>query len=168
MSTDTPSPEGVTLTDDERAMGHPMHLNGVRVGLAFIEADAERILAAREQALREEIAALHRWKAEALPVIAGLQELGKVLGLRLGVSITGEAAAEAARALVAERNDLRARLAKADELAQSWAVEAVVGRKGNGHPLLVQTYDGHARDLRSALAPTTDAAGPAECRGVRR
>ena len=44
---------------------------------------------------------LARWKAEALPVMAGLQELGEALGVPLGQRITGEEAAEAATALAA-------------------------------------------------------------------
>lgn len=51
MSTDSPTPERVTLTDEERALGqqHSPHR-------WFREDAVERILAAREQALREEIA----------------------------------------------------------------------------------------------------------------
>ena len=66
MSTDTPRPERVTLSDEEQSMGHPMFLDGVEVGLTFIRADVERILAAREQALREEIAGQIERKAQHL------------------------------------------------------------------------------------------------------
>ena len=52
-----PTPERVTLTDEERAMGRPMFMGETQVGLAFTDHDVERILAAREQALREEIRA---------------------------------------------------------------------------------------------------------------
>lgn len=59
-------------------------------------------------------------------------------------------------ALAAER----ARVAAGLALAEAWAREAAAGRTGNGHALLVQTYDGHARELRAALttaaAPTTE------------
>ena len=48
-----------------------------------------------------------RWKDEALPVLAGLQELGQALGLPLGERITCPRAAEAAIALVAEADRLR-------------------------------------------------------------
>jgi hypothetical protein len=47
----------------------------------------------------ETVEQLRRWKAEALPVIAGLQDLGRALGLGLGVQITGPVAVEAARVL---------------------------------------------------------------------
>lgn len=65
--------------------------------------------AAQLDLLREEVARLQRWKDEALPVIMGLQDLGRALGLRLGTSITGLDAVEAARLLVAERDALTAR-----------------------------------------------------------
>lgn len=60
---DTPRPERMTLTDEERALGqqHSPHR-------WFREDAVERILAAREQALREEIA---NTKAEALRGQAG-------------------------------------------------------------------------------------------------
>jgi hypothetical protein len=45
--------------------------------------------------LEAERDALARWKAEALPVIAGLQELGRALDLPLGVTITGPMALQA-------------------------------------------------------------------------
>ena len=57
-----------------------------------------------------EVARLRRWEDEALPVMAGLQDLGRVLGLRLGTRITGEAAADAARALVARADDAEAKV----------------------------------------------------------
>jgi hypothetical protein len=60
---------------------------------------------------------LRRWKAEALPVLAGLQELGEALGLPLGTRITGQEAAKAAERLEAEVASLRARLAAVEALA---------------------------------------------------
>ena len=39
-----------------------------------------------------------------------------------------------------------------EALAASWSHEAEAGRVGNGHALLVRTYDGHARELRAVLA----------------
>lgn len=46
-----------------------------------------------------EVKQLRRWKAEALPVLTGLQELGKALNLPLGEQITGESALWAVRKL---------------------------------------------------------------------
>ena len=43
-----------------------------------------------------ELEQLRRWKAEAMPVLSGLQELGLALGLTPGSQITGAAAAAAA------------------------------------------------------------------------
>lgn len=64
----------------------------------------------------EEIERLRRWKAEALPVIDGLQELGNALGLPLGSSITGPEAAERARELTRERDVLAGVVAGVREL----------------------------------------------------
>lgn len=75
-----------------------------------------------------ELADLRRWKAEALPVIAGLQELGRALGLPLGEQITGPRAVEAAERLRAERDR---------------AVEALAGVWDEG-------YDQGCRDDASA------------------
>lgn len=49
--------------------------------------------------LLAEVERLQRWKAEALTVMDGLQELGAALGLRIGERITGEAALKAVNAL---------------------------------------------------------------------
>ena len=48
-----------------------------------------------------EVDRLSHWKAEALPVIDGLQELGAELGIRLGGRITGPDALAAVKALTA-------------------------------------------------------------------
>ena len=52
---------------------------------------------------------LRRWKAEALPVLDGLQELGKALGLPLGSRITGTEALAAVERLTRERDEARAK-----------------------------------------------------------
>lgn len=62
---------------------------------------------------------LQRWKSEALPVIRGLQELGRVLGIRLGTEITGEMAAKVASELVAERDRLHAEVEKLSSLGRT-------------------------------------------------
>lgn len=59
----------------------------------------EGAMLARVEKLMEERDRLQRWKDEALPVMAGLQELGKALGLPPGQLITGQEAADAALAL---------------------------------------------------------------------
>lgn len=48
---------------------------------------------------RAEAASLARWKEEAMPVMDGLQELGKALHIPLGQRITGPAALEAVNQL---------------------------------------------------------------------
>ena len=74
--------------------------------------------------LLDEVERLRRWKAEALPVIGGLQTLGRALGLRPGTSITGAAAAEVAGDLRAEVEVLRAKVAEVERLASGMAREA--------------------------------------------
>ena len=122
-----PRPERVTLTDEEREaihhagdIHHPDHCDcsAYVVEAGFQEDDCcvglldtfdavERILAAREQALREEIARLSRWKEEELPVLDGLQDLGRALGLTLGERTTGPAALAAVEELQAALDRVR-------------------------------------------------------------
>lgn len=118
----TPRPERVTLADEEREALTcdcgvmeddptwpetfcPFHSGRMNLEISgsadALESIVENILAARERALREEIARLTRWKEEALPVLDGLQDLGKALGLPLGERITGPAALAAAKRLTA-------------------------------------------------------------------
>lgn len=56
----------------------------------------------------DEIERLRRWKAEAMPLFDGLQDLGRALELPLGVLVTGPAAVEAAERLRGERDTLAA------------------------------------------------------------
>ena len=60
----------------------------------------------RDGALAE-VERLRRWKAEAKPVMDGLQELGDALGISLGQRITGAEAVAAVEALVAEVEQLK-------------------------------------------------------------
>lgn len=66
----------------------------------------------------DEVARLRRWKAEASSLFDGMQDLGRALGLPLGVLITGPAAIEAAAALT----------------ARALAAEAAVDRVRRRHP----------------------------------
>lgn len=72
-------------------------------------------LAEVEASITAERDKLRRWKEEALPVLAGLQDLGRALDVPLGQRITGDVAAKraeelrAAAALAgAERDELAA------------------------------------------------------------
>ena len=62
----------------------------------------------RAESAEAEVRRLTRWQFEAMSVMAGLQGLGSALGMRLGESITGHAAAEAARALTARAESAEA------------------------------------------------------------
>jgi hypothetical protein len=46
--------------------------------------------------LLDDLDALKRWKAEAMAVMSGLEELGRALGIPLGVSVTARAVVDAA------------------------------------------------------------------------
>jgi len=71
----------------------------------MLPGDAEFIEASREDVpwLVDQVESLERWKVEALEVMSGLRELGKALGLGLGVQITGPAALTEVARLTAER-----------------------------------------------------------------
>lgn len=84
--------------------------------------------------LEIEIASLRRWKAEALPVIAGLQEVGHALGVPLGVQITGRIAVDAALDL---RNSER-------ERAQTAVVDVL-------EPLMDKAWESGSRQAWNAL-----------------
>jgi len=88
----------------------------------MLSGDAEFVEAAREDVpwLVDQVESLERWKFEACEVMSGLRELGKALGLGLGVQITGPAAlAEVAR-LTAERDALAAQVARVEEVLDHW------------------------------------------------
>jgi hypothetical protein len=91
----------------------------------------------------QEVERLRRWKAEVLPVIAGLQGLGRALGVGLGERITGESAAEKARTLVAERD---AALARAEAAEAAFAVER---REGEALRAVVEAVRGLAAGWRA-------------------
>ena len=70
--------------------------------------------------LTAEVERLERWKFEALEVMSGLRELGKALGLGLGVQITGPAALAEVERLTAERDALAAQVARVEEVLDHW------------------------------------------------
>ena len=102
----------------------------------MLSGDAEFIEHSREDVpwLVEQVERLERWKAEALEVMSGLRELGRALGLGLGVQITGPAALAEVERLTAERDALAAQVARVEALADHWADE------------LTDTDDGSNRD----------------------
>ena len=73
---------------------------------------------APEQA--REVEALRRWKAETMPVLAGLQEVGQALGVQLGRQITSRETVDAALDL---RNERDAAVAEAERVRASIAAE---------------------------------------------
>ena len=72
-------------------------------------------------AARDEVARLQRWKDEALPVIFGLQDLGRALDIGLGRSITGPDALEAANRLQGDLAAARDTLARVRAVARETA-----------------------------------------------
>ena len=88
--------------------------------LAEIKARAEDATPEDVPWLVDQVESLERWKFEACEVMSGLRELGRALGLGLGVQITGPAAlAEVAR-LTAERDALAAQVARVEEVLEHW------------------------------------------------
>ena len=142
----------------------------------MLSGDAEFIEAAREDVgwLVEQVERLEHWKAEALEVMSGLRELGKALGLGLGVQITGPAAlAEVARLtaelaevkrtytpcdldLLTERDALAATVARVESLAEEWRYKGQFGwgpwQLGEGPDPEGYVMDHCASALRDALA----------------
>lgn len=58
--------------------------------------------------LEAEVERLRRWKSEAMPVMDGLQNLGRALGVTLGQWITGPQALTRVAQLQSERDTARA------------------------------------------------------------
>ena len=124
----------------------------------MLSGDAEFIEAVRDDVpwLVDQVESLERWKFEAIEVMSGLRELGKALGLGLGVQITGPAAlAEVAR-LTAERDALAAKVARAEALAEDWRYKGQFGwgpwQIGEGPDPEGYVMDHCAFALRAALA----------------
>ena len=89
--------------------------------------------------LLAEVDRLARWKAEAFPVIAGLQELGAELGIPLGKRITGPDALAAVKALTARAEAAEqtiqevSRLAMLDRKCPACSgYDAILGALGGG------------------------------------
>ena len=142
----------------------------------MLSGDAEFIEAAREDVpwLVDQVESLERWKVEALEVMSGLRELGKALGLGLGVQITGPAAlAEVARLtaelaevkrtytpcdldLLTERDALAAQVARVEALAEEWRYKGQFGwgpwQIGEGPDPEGYVMDHCASALRAVLA----------------
>ena len=123
----------------------------------MLSGDAEFIEASREDVpwLVDQVESLERWKVEAIEVMSGLRELGKALGLGLGVQITGPAAqAEVAR-LTAERDALAAQVARVEALVEEWRYKGQFGwgawQLGEGPDPEGYVMDHCAFALRDAL-----------------
>ena len=88
----------------------------------MLSGDAEFIAASREDVpwLVDQVESLERWKFEACEVMSGLRELGRALGLGLGVQITGPAALAEVERLTAERDALAAQVARVEEVLEHW------------------------------------------------
>ena len=93
----------------------------------------------------DELQRLRRWKAEATPVILGLQDLGRALDVPLGRSITAEIALQRAEQLRTERDDALAALRRVQALAD----------EVTSHPLDYASPTVTVRQIRAALNPTT-------------
>ena len=108
------------LDADENGM-HAVAVDGTVLVEVGDFCDAEFIAHAREDVpwLVDQVESLERWKFEACEVMSGLRELGKALGLGLGVQITGPAALAEVERLTAERDALAAQVARVEALADA-------------------------------------------------
>jgi hypothetical protein len=75
-------------------------------------------------AARAEVERLRRWKAEAVEVMSGLQEVGKALGVGLGKRITARETVDKALDLRNERDEARAQVASVLALADEFGEDA--------------------------------------------
>jgi hypothetical protein len=101
--------------------------------------------------MQKDVERLERWKAEATEVMSGLRELGKALGLGLGVQITGPAAlAEVAR-LTAERDALAQIKRHIDEVRNGtgWTVQI--------YGVLLQQCDQYGKTIDTRRAERAEA-----------
>ena len=119
----------------------------------MLSGDAEFVEAAREDVpwLVDQVESLERWKFEACEVMSGLRELGKALGLRPGVQITGPAAlAEVAR-LTAERDALAQIKRHIDEVRNGtgWTVQI--------YGVLLQQCDQYGKTIDTRRADKAEA-----------
>ena len=155
------------LDADENGM-HAVAVDGTVLVEVGDFCDAEFIAHAREDVpwLVDQVESLERWKFEAIEVMSGLRELGKALGLRPGVQITGPAAlAEVAR-LTAERDALAAKVARVEALAD--AADDTDGEHSH------RPYDGVDWDcgqcwvceVRAAVGRADRAGRPHDCRPI--
>ncbi|MEQ9319001.1 MAG: hypothetical protein RIF41_07560 [Polyangiaceae bacterium] len=92
---------------------------------------------AERDALREERDRLLDWKASAMDVMSGLQDLGRALGVPLGHSITAAESAQIAAVLRARVEELEAGLPSNDDIAA-----AIHNRIGHDEQLFSALRDG--------------------------
>ena len=98
-----------------------------------------------------EVERLRQWKAEALPVLDGLQEVGRALGTPLGQRITGRESVDLAL-------DLRNRAEGADRVhALVDSTTALHSEMPEPHGAFTRGYEAAMRDVRRILTPTSDA-----------
>lgn len=79
-----------------------------------------------------EVDRLARWKDEAMPVMDGLQDLGRALDLPLGERTTGPAALAAVESLLADRAADRRELHRLREEVRVARVQAATARRAGG------------------------------------
>lgn len=91
-----------TLTDEQKVLLLKAAWDGVLDPGEALAIEVGRIVAGVVAEVEQERDQLRRWRAEAMPVLAGLQHLGRALGLPLGEVITGPRAAAVATTLRAE------------------------------------------------------------------
>jgi hypothetical protein len=93
---------------------------------------ADQLAAALADTLGQELRHLRRWKNEAMPVMDGLQELGRALDIPLGHSITGPDALAAVEQLQESHEHDGREIARLREEVRRARVTATQARLGQG------------------------------------
>lgn len=108
-----------------------------------------------EETRVNELERLRKWKAEALEVMRGLEDVGHALGVELGERITGRTTVDRALDLRNERDRAVATVAAVRALAESWKYDGRYGYDDGSHatgPGPDDTIlDGAAADLLGLL-----------------
>jgi hypothetical protein len=130
---------------DQRAMYLDAHAAGLR-------------MTERAHVAEAEVERLADWKASALPVMDGLQELGKSLGLPLGARITGPLAYVAAETLNARAEAAEATIARVHALADSFEAEWPAGPDRDGATVahLIRTALNHTDGITPESATSDE------------
>lgn len=149
MKPDETTAEEVSESPDHEGCTFCFQPLDMAARLAEVEAERDRLRdGSRWQhvvKLEAEIDRLRDWKASAIDVMSGLQDLGRALGVPPGHSITASESAQRAA-------DLRARAEKAEE-ALRWIADVERAETADPHEWAVEAHDRAHAVLASVPTP---------------